>query len=1757
MDQLRIFLLGSFQVTLGSDLPLTFKSNKDRALLAYLAVEAGRPHGRDTLAALLWPDMPDRDARSNLRYTLSSLRRSIGDGAGATRFLVVTRDTVQFNRAAPAWVDVGALRTGLPATALFDAATAENALHLYRGPFLEGFVLPGCIDFEAWMLHQRERLAWLVMEAYGRVAEYHEHRHEYTRALSFARPCVDLEPWNEIAQRRLLRLLARDGRRSAALAHGESVRAALQAELGVEPEPATLELIQQIRAGALAMEPLPVSDQVLRGYELHNFIGAGHTGVVYRAYQPVVDRDVAIKIIRPEYADRPAFIRRFEAEARLVARLEHPHIVPLYDFWREPGAAFLVMRWLRGGSLADAMAGGSWSLDAAVLLMNQIAAALHAAHRQSIVHCDVKPSNVLLDEAHNGYLSDFGIATAADLQPSWSAADPDRAASRDTGSSSYASPELQAGASPTPLADIYSLGVVLFELLTGRVAVCTRPDAELPLLSSICSDLPPALDKILERATAADPAARFPDALAFAHALQQAARPGSAVTAAVLRDDLVLTNPYKGLQAFEEADAAVFFGRTQQVQRVIDRLAKPGPLQRFLAIVGPSGCGKSSLAHAGLVPRLRSGALMGSADWYIVAMTPGPEPFARLAESVLRVAACKQPDLAAHLRKAPDSLLRTAVDLLPTNGELLLLVDQFEELYSPEVDAAERDAFLHCLATAVTGDSSRVRVLVCLRADFYDRPLLHPMFARLMQERTEVVVPLVVEELTAAIEEPARRAGVALEDALTAALIADLIAQPGALPLLQFALTELFAYREGRVLTHAAYTAVGGVAGSLAQRAEAVFLSLSAGNQATARQTFLRLVTLQEGAEDTRRRVLLTELNEIADAASITAVLEHFGVHRLLTFDRDPATRQPTVEVAHEALLRAWVRLRGWLDESRADLRLQRLLAAGAQEWQVSGWDAGLLLHGSRLAQLEEWSQRTDLRLTEAEQAFLHASLAERDRLRIVEAERAAYQARLERRSRNRLRMVASVFAVAAVVVLMMSLVALCQRREALEAYSLSLTANARTALREGDTATALALALALAATDLVNPPLMAQQTLLDAAYAPGARARYDVATLFAGAAEPVTALAFSSDAQTLFLGFADGRLLGWDWEAETVTGRFTGHAGAVNAILPLPDGAGLLTAADDGLILRWDGRTGQPVQRLADHSGAVKTLDLSQDGRWLVSGGYRDDAFDAPGELFVWDLASGEVVSRLEGHKNGVIVVRFVLDDTAVLAASGDLELLTDVGSEQVDGSLSDCILWDLTAGVPLSTMETLGHDASSIAVLPDDTAVLIGSYYENVTTLFDLVTREPDVRFEGHDDAVSATAVSSDGRRALTGSLDGTLRLWDLDSGESLFLLRGHSDGVRALAMTPHAERAFSATRDGELMRWDLRDAMEAQRFVGHGDMVYDVAVSPDGRKLYSVSGAASPSAGTRDTSLRLWDVASGEQLAVRMFPDPVLWQVDISPSGDMVLADGILCDAESLAEVGRLVGYPDGVWVPAVALGPDGQTAVTGTTDGTVTWWGLARGQPIHRFKTSGLTGLWSITFGPDGRSAFIDSADSVVALWDLATGEPLRDYLPAGATPGMGATGAVLHPDGESVLVAAEGGSIYRFDIASGALLATFGPHQDIRTRVQVTPDGKLMLSSGMNGELMLWDLESGNLVRRFGRPGTVIFDITIAPDGRVAYAGLSDATIVAWRLVNPPPAELREWILGNRYVPPLNCAEQVRYGIAASEGVSCTGLGQEG
>lgn len=1549
-----------------------------------------------------------------------------------------------------------------------------------------------------------------------------------------------------------------------------------------------------------------LTGRAVKGFQLAELIGSGGFGVVYRAVQPSVQRDVAVKIILPRFANHPTFIRRFEAEAHLVARLEHPHIVPLYDYWREPNAAYLIMRLLRGGGLNTILARGPLSLELVRRIGQQVGQALAAAHAQGILHQDIKPANILLDDLQNGYLADFGIAKNLTFAEGSSLTEQSTLVS----SPAYISPEQIRDEPVRPSSDIYCFGLLLYEMLTGQAAfrgptpvslLQQHLNQPLPLLRDTLPGLPAGLDDVLQQATAKQPQDRFADMPSLLLALEAALQPTislhppdaqqqTAVPSLTPQQMAALENPYCGLRAFTESDAANFFGRETLVQELLSQLSDGSDLERFLVVIGPSGSGKSSLVKAGLLPALRRGGLPGSENWFIVDLTPGRQPWAEVADALQRVAVKPTPDLLAQLQKDNRGLLRMATHCLPDDGEteLVLLIDQFEELFTLVEEEAVREAFLQSLVTAVLDPQSRVRIVLTLRADFTDRPLQYVDFGELMQQRFSLVLPLTPDELTRAITQPIENLGLTMAPQLIAAIIQDVGSQPGMLPLLQYALTELFEKRQGQIITLDDYRKTGGVTSALAHRADEILTSFAPAGQEAIRQLFLRLVTLGEGTEDTRRRVLLAELaampvigsqlsmsgNRFVDQrwpnADNGSPLTAYGKHRLLTFDHDPVTRGPTVEVAHEALLREWPRLRNWLRDGREEVRRQRLLAQAAAQWEQNDQDDSYLLRGSRLTSFEAWAEAATVALTADEQHYLQTSIAARDERHAAEearrrreletvqrlAEEQTKRAEEQTRAAHSLRRRAIFLAGALGIVAVLSIIAFflaqaanrnadlaaANEREALESYSLSLAANARQALAADNQP--LALLLALAANSVDNPPLTAWHTLVDIAYAPGVNRQFTYDS-------PINAVAVSPDGSRLLTGSDDGLVLVWDIASGEIVQQLGDQLAAVQSVAFSPDGQYALSGAADNTAVLWDLTSGEAAQRLVGHKGDVSGVAFTPDGRFAVTS---EDTAAAPSDLIVWDLATGAIVRRFggdgEGNQEGIL-------DMA-LSSDGRFALVGQFSF--ADSNERPLALWDVTSGQSVHFFPGLSRAVAGVAVSPDGRFGLAASA-DNSLYLWDLATGELVQRLLGHEGPVEAVAFSPDGTRALSASLDQTLIWWDLTAGAALLRLRSGEGQIQSLHFLNESQ-AVTASTAGSLQIWDLTSAWQLARWGadGTGHLPPDagtenrgmgLAISPDGR--FALSGGNFP-----DQQLIIWDYETGAPLHYLTAESGSVFDIAFTPDGEQALsamqdATLILWDIATGTEIRRLEG--DQGSVNSVEISSDGRYAISGAVTGDVIYWDLQTGTVLQRMiGHSEGRGVYDVAFLPGEQLAVSSSWDGTMIFWDLQRGEQIQRLT--GLNGGVGSHfsadkdwgihGISLSPDGNYLLSAGRDESLLLWDVHSGTSLRRFTGHTAFVVDVAFAPDGQTALSTARNDALIVWDVPTGTPIRRLpiNTQLNSSFRPTLAlpPDGRTALSTEADGTIIKWQLDEPSPEQLVTWLATNRVMRELTCAERETYGI---------------
>jgi WD40 repeat protein/class 3 adenylate cyclase len=1137
--------------------------------------------------------------------------------------------------------------------------------------------------------------------------------------------------------------------------------------------------------------------------------------------------------------------------------------------------------------------------------------------------------------------------------------------------------------------------------------------------------------------------------------------PGGTATSEAAAEEV--ENPYKGLRAFQEADAANFFGQEALIDRLVARLGEGVPLARFLAVVGPSGSGKSSVVRAGLLPALRRGVLPGSERWVILELIPGSQPLAELAAGLGRTFNGDAEALLADLSADEQGLLRVTTRLLQTAPgqppELVLVVDQFEEVFTLVAEEPARVHFLESLSRVVTEPTSRVRVVVTLRADFYDRPLLYPDPGEFVRQRTEVVLPLTPDALVRAITEPARRAGVTVEPELVPAILRDVGEQPGTLPLLQYALTELFERRQERRLTHEAYRASGGVLGTLAHRADELYASVTPAEQALARQAFLRLITLGEGVEDTRRRVRRSELEALVaqdEIALLEGVLEQFSHWRLLTFDRDPLTGEATIEIAHEALLQTWGQLREWLAASRDALRVQRQLGTAASEWMQSGKDASFLASGVRLAQFAALAASEEVALTTSERAYLTASMAQEQQQEIIERTRQARELELARETANAQRQAASrlrglVAALGIFLLVAGGLAVFAFRQQGVaEAQSQlarqsAATAEANRAQAEDNLQRSEALRLAAEANSLLaahgDAELIALLSIrsITTQYSPqgdgvlaGAASLDYARHIFRGHSDAVNSAVFAPNGQTMLTGSTDKTARLWDIQTGDEVRRFTGHTDLIWAVAFAPDGKHIATASGDTTVRLWDPQSGAEVRRLTGHTGFVDAVAFAPNGQTLLTG-----SGDASARL--WDVRTGAEILQLS-HDDTVTGVTFSPDGKLLLTNS-------------FDGTAR---LWDASAGTEIRRFSVKGGGLG-VAFSPDGQYILTGSLGGDVS-LWEVATGQLIRTLKGHTNWTLGVAFSPDGSMASTASDDGTARLWDLRTGTELRRLVGQSQYVRAAAFSPDGETILTAGYDKTARLWDTTPRAGLPRFISTAG-VRDGTFSPDGASVLT---------GSYDGTVQLWETHTGR-------------------------------------EVRRIVGHTRTVL--AVTFSPDGQTILTGGTDQTVRLWDRQTGVERQRFNASEY--VPSAAFSPEGRLLLTGSYNSskpVARLWDLQTGQEIRQI----AGHGLWVWDVAFAPDGQTFLTA--GGTDHTarlWETETGREVQRFAGHTDNLSSVAFSPDGKLVLTGG-DTSARLWDAHTGAELRRFIGHTDYVFGATFSPDGNYVLTGSADKTARLWK-----------------------------------------------
>jgi WD40 repeat protein len=1125
--------------------------------------------------------------------------------------------------------------------------------------------------------------------------------------------------------------------------------------------------------------------------------------------------------------------------------------------------------------------------------------------------------------------------------------------------------------------------------------------------------------------------------------------------------------PYRGLFAFREQDAPLFFGREELADQVANQLAG----RPLTAVVGPSGSGKSSLVLAGIVPRLRRWE-----GWIAADLRPGrgASPLAALASALLPFL---EPDMTETQRLqeiqalaailAQERLAEVAERAVQRVGahRLLLIVDQAEELY--ERGSAEAWRFLDVLLGAVAvqdAQRSTLALLIALRADFLGQALEHARLAAALQRSVVVIGRMTREQLRSAIEGPARDV-VTYEAGLVDRILDDVGAEPGNLPLLEFALTLLWERQDNRTLTHAAYEALGGVRGALARYAEQVYLDLPEQERQDARRVFVQLVRPGETTEATRRLASRADLDDGG-----WRVAQRLATARLVVTGRDPAAADTeTVDVAHEALIFGWDRLRQWVEADRAFRVWQERLRAGVRQWLDGAHDEGALLRGTLLAEGERWLHERHGDISPTEKAFIEASRSLRDR-------------QLELAGRRNRQLRAFVASLSALLVVAVTAGVLAVQRGRRVDHERVLTLSRQLAAQAAilaDSQPELAALLSVEAYKTA-PTLEARGNLLNQAARLQAVAGFlhnPTAGKFSGR------IALSPTGGTMAWGGDDGSISLWDVDRRVRLATMRGHTGTALSLAFSRDGRLLASGGlHDGTVIVWDVAHRQRISALRGpppphkhESQPVDNVAFSPDGRVVAAGlGYPASV------VILWDVATRTRLATLPSKGVGLTSMALSPNGRTLAMTEGG-----DVGSQDIS-------LWSVVRHGrlvsfrgPEAKLKTSFRDLVTTLAFSPNGRLLAAAGNDSTIIMWDAVRhRRYGLPLSADAGAVLDISFSPDGRILASGNEDHSINLWDPVHGVHLRELAEHTEEISGVAFSGDGRTLTSSSNDGTAIVWHVASL----GLNGYGHAIHNLVFTKDGKTLVSDGD---------DYVVRLWDAARPTRSATALkAPDDV---IDSYPHdrGGQTLA---------LSADGRVLAWAGGVllWdaVHRRALPPLSTAIVSGST--------------------TSYEGVSSVAVAPNGRFVAGAShngsltADSFVFFWDLE--QRTRVQVRPGTKSDM--ESMAFSPDGRTLAIATDDNTIILLDALRHNRIGTLKGHTDWVTSVAFSPDGRTLASGSRDHTVILWDVSRRSRINApmIGHTD-VVASVAFSPDGRTLASGSRDHTVILWDVRDSPASRL--------------------------------------
>jgi len=1190
--------------------------------------------------------------------------------------------------------------------------------------------------------------------------------------------------------------------------------------------------------------------------------------------------------------------------------------------------------------------------------------------------------------------------------------------------------------------------------------------------------------------------------------------------------------PYKGLHYFDEEDADLFVGRealtAQLMERILGMTANQDPGKgRCLVVVGASGSGKSSLVRAGLVPTLRWTEI--SAHWLIQVLTPTAKPLESLAtaltmESNSVIATSTLVDDLSRDVRSLHHFARRLVGPQP-DARMVLVVDQFEEVFALCHSEEERSKFIGNLLTAATETGGPVILVIALRADFYVHCAQYGRLREALASQQQYIGAMNQDELRRVIEVPAERGRWELEPGLVDLLLRDVGHEPGALPLLSHALFEIWQRRRGRTMTLGGYASSQGVRGAIAETAEAVFTDqFTREQQMIARRIFLRLTEIgdESPTTDTRRQATLRELvAQPAAEPNTLVVLKALADARLII------THEETVEVAHEALIREWPRLRDWLAESREDVRQQRLLSAALKEWQAADQDPSYLLSGSRLTQFEMWAQQSAVALTPEERAYLQASVTEQGRQKSAEAARVQREQKWQHRARFFLWGLVTVLLAATFGAVGLTREAIDERNIAREerqraewnariALARELVGYASDALdSDAELSTLLALQAVNQTYAIDGSVLPEAETVLHQAVQSLNPPRRIAIGTFPRLSMP--SMSYSADGTRLVHPFeyANGTNSGLTGVSDvatgqllyTVTGEVVTTVSADNRFVTIDGSPGAER------LLYWDISSSQGAEQLDSYSieQMIDTwtwADISTDFRYFL-------VTDNKGVTRLLDLTSGQQITSTADS--------IPLQKIALPWFNRDGDLLAGRNS---DGTVS---VFDTTAWNEVARIAPAGTYVSTFKFSQDGKKIITANR-DNTVTVWDASTgREQFSILTGFPPTF--TSLSLDGTRLAVGSASGQISLFDTETGQEQLSLS--VSRVDEIILNPDGSRLVTWHNWGQIQIWDLIPGRELHTFVNEpvpDAGAVDLAFSPDGKQLIIASASNTPA---------VWDLQTERRAFTLEGHNAQVLAADWSADGRFLATAGEdtdvrLWDAATGEAVLTLSGHRDSIY--GLAFSPDSGRLASSSFDQTVRIWDVVTGQLLLTLEQPGPSR--GVAWSPEGLrvAAATDYAldlQGYLRVWDAQTGvlqlEVTLEDMRAGVV--------AFSPDGGRIVVGLQERSARVYDAQTGEVLLTLAGHIANVPGVAYSPNGTRIATSGIGEDrtIRLWDATSGQeLLTLYAESG--VSRVAFSPDGRLLASQHHDGTTRIYALYITELIALAE----SRLTRSLTDAECQRY-----------------